>query len=201
MTVHLTGDWERMIKALDPAVFRANLAREVEMAHARIGADFRARAVRAIRAQHYAPNSPITIAIKGSSTPLVRGGDLIQSITSARPKWDELRLGIMRGAMGAEFVNVARILHEGAVIDTRLHPEVRAAVMARVAAGARAKRRGASKRATQAAVDALSSRTGSGLWVIPPRPFLAAPFLDPRFRAVVRAEWGLAVRRAFGAPR
>jgi hypothetical protein len=195
----LTGDWRALMRALDPARVKAAIHKEVAKANARIGLKGRALVVKSIRARDYAPNSPITIAIKGSSAPLVDKGDLIQSITYSVPEWYRLRIGVLKQTPAQ--LNIARILHEGAVIDVRKHPKVRAAVMAQVAKKLGEKRRGASKKVTTEAAAQLAtsrSRPAGHLWIIPGRPFLRRPLTSPAMKRIAREEWRIAVRKALG---
>lgn len=203
--VRLIGEWRKLRSALDPARVRSAMHREIEKANHKIGLAGRAFVVKSIKAQEYAPNSPLTIAMKGSSTPLFERGDLIQGITHDVPSWDRVRVGILRTRTnGAELVNVARILHEGAVIDVRKNPRVRAAVMAQLAKRLGEKRRGASKKATVDAAAQLAiggTRPGGHLWIIPGRPFLRKPLTSVAMRSFTRERWAEAVRRALGARR
>jgi len=130
--VTLTGEWDDLISTLDPQRFRARLARQLVTAHNRIGRDFRRTAQGLIRAAVYAPNSPMTIALKGSSKPLVHRGDLYQSIGYALDGPYTLQLGLVKRKVGPEVVNVGLVLHEGATIDVSRHPQVRRKVWAMV---------------------------------------------------------------------
>lgn len=72
---------------------------------------------------NYASNSVITIAIKGSSRPLVDTSGLVASITHAVPKWDIAFIGVLKSVAKTsedgrkyDLLNVAFILHEGATI-------------------------------------------------------------------------------------
>ncbi len=201
----LIGDWRQLMRALDPARVRASIHREIEKANHKIGLAGRAFVVKSIRARDYAPNSPLTIAMKGSSAPLVDRGDLIQGITHDVPSWDRVRVGVLRKSTnGATLVNVAAILHEGAVIDIRKHPKVRAAVMAKLGKRLGEKRRGASEKATVDAAAQLAigaTRPGGHLWIIPGRPFLRKPLTSAAMRTFTRDAWRAAVRRALGARR
>lgn len=199
MGATLIGDWRRLKAALDPERLRARLHREIAAANKRIGLKGRALVVKSIRARDYAPNSPITIAIKGSSAPLVDRGDLIQSITYSVPEWYRLRIGVLKQTPAQ--LNIARILHEGAVIDVRKHPKVRAAVMLKLADRLGKKRTGASKKVTTEAAAQLAtarSRPAGHLWIIPGRPFLRKPLTSAAMRRIARDEWRIAVRKALG---
>lgn len=74
----------------------------------------------------FAPNSPITIGIKGSSKPLfgeAAGSGLVAAITQIVPKWDLAFIGVIRSRTATskdgrryDLLNVAFIVHEGAAV-------------------------------------------------------------------------------------
>jgi hypothetical protein len=192
-SVTLTGAWAAYAKALDPVKFAARLKVAVERANKRIGRQFQADAVKRIRARSYADNSPITVLLKGSSAPLVDGGDLVQSITYDQPTWNIVRVGVLRMKSGDKLVNIAKILHYGAVIDVGAHPAVRRAVFAKL----RAKL--GKKKSARLAQWMGASGGRKDLWIIPGRPFLSEPLQAADFRAFARAQWVAAVRYAVGA--
>lgn len=199
--VRLFGAWSELEKAIDPRDFRKRLDRELAKSFQRIGAKFVGVARAAITAEKYAPNSPITVILKGSSKPLVDRGTLYQGITyqvglDAR----SVRLGVVRQRSGAEVVDLALILHEGATIDVRRHPQVARKVWAMVGEALRAsgaltaRRRGAVRRAAELLGGGGGSR--GGVWVIPPRRFLAEPLASDEFLGYARQELARAARAA-----
>lgn len=223
--VRLSGEWSALVKALDARDFRARLAKALGIAQERVGRDFQARARRAIQGGVYAPNSPITRAIKGSSKPLVDHGDLYQSITFQVADPYTLRLGIMRARSGQKAVNIGLVLHEGATIDVGKHPQVRRAVWAKVRDAIGAERlatlTNASRRTVLRAAGELGVKAGghrwtpkqrawwfathptfgprpNPIWVIPARPFIAGPAGDPDFHRAALAHYSEAVKAAFG---
>ena len=227
MDVKLTGRWKEFEEGLDPKAFAARLDREIRVAHERIGREIVGRIRRDIRAQRYAPNSPLTVILKGSSTPPVHLGDLFDAITyehaprtsSARA---HLRVGVIKMRAGTKLVNIARILHDGAQIDVGAHPQVRRAVFAQVSKGLRADRvralntrqrasvlsaagalgrrrsRPMTPRQRRAAFARSSPAGGSGslIWTIPARPFIARPLTSPSLQGFARDTWAEAMRRA-----
>lgn len=204
----LIGAWNAYQKAIDPAGLQTRLDRYMKQAGERIGRQFVARAQRAIRDKVYTPNSPITIILKGGqSTPLVGrgGGDLFQSITYDASNPYRILLGVLRAKASDETLNLAIILHEGATIDVGKHPNVRKAVWAKVreAMGQRATTRAAKASRTQAVAKLASGGTtaAKNLWVIPPRPFIAEPMMDPAFAAWARKEWTAALQLAIFGPK
>jgi hypothetical protein len=130
--IKLSGEWAALIAAMDGDNLKARLARALPRAAERVGRDFTKLARGRIRSKDYAPNSPITVILKGSSTPLVDRGDLFQGITYHVVSPYELRLGVMRQRSGAQVVNVGLIVHEGATINVKQHPQVRRKVWATI---------------------------------------------------------------------
>lgn len=219
--ITLTGAWKAFTEALDPVVFRQRLERNLLRAGERIGRQAQARVRRAIRAGDFAPNSPITVILKGSSKPLVDTGALFQSITFDQPDPWTVRVGVLRARAGEKQVNIAAILHEGATIDVQAHPEVRAKVwaMIRQRLGDVGKLKGARKGAVISASAMIGMKpmtpgrkkalnaffasqpkppsTGKKVWVIPARPYILQPLSDPGFGKWAAGEWGDAVRLTF----
>lgn len=223
--IKLTGAWGAFAKAMDPQVFRPRLERQLMTANERIGRQFQARARRLIRSGAYAPNSPLTVILKGSSKPLVDKGDLFQAITFDLPSPYMVRVGVFRAKAGDQLVNLGAILHEGATIDVQKHPGVRAKVwsLVRSAIGNSSKLRGASRAAVVGAATSIGMSKGGKakpklkgqalkrffasqpktggpakkVWVIPGRPFIAQPLSDPTFRNFALEQWSRAVRATF----
>lgn len=198
--VRLIGQWRELEAALNPTDFKRRLDRELVRSFGRIGMKFVALARREITREQYRPNSPITVILKGSSKALVDRGQLFQAIThQVGLDGRSLRLGIVKRRTTPEVVDLALVLHQGAVIDVGRHPQVRRKVWAMVGEALRASgllsasRRGAVQRA------AVSLGGGSGrsdLWIIPGRPFLEQPLASPEFQAYARSELAAAAKRA-----
>lgn len=188
-TLELTG-FEELKKALDPRAFERRLRREVkramvanaQIAEAEVKKDIYAGAT-------FDPNSQRTIAIKGSSRPLVDNGDLVKSVDGQVVKWDLAVIGVLRskqvkGEDGKteDIKNIAVIVHEGAVI--RVTDKMRAFF-------------------------AAMSRKHPGKWfpldpkttviVIPPRPFLESA-VKKELRPRMKEHWEDAIRRALKPP-
>lgn len=206
--VRLTGAWSSFISAVDPKQVQGRLRTQMTIANKRIGRQFVAVAQRMIRAETYAPNSPLTQILKGSSKPLVDRGDLMQGITFQVKAWDDLRVGLIRQRSGEDTVNLGIILHEGATIDTNKHPRVRRKVWAMVREALGASRMSAlnarSRQTVRGAGGSLgtqgtSSSTG-GIWVIPARPFILTPLNDPAFVKFVGNTWAEALEKALFPP-
>lgn len=194
-------DLKSLNRALESSRATEILDQTFREAHRRIGEIGVAMVRNAIRADEYAPNSPITIILKGSSKPLVDHGDLIQSITYDQPSARELRIGLVKQRIArGEVYNIGVILHEGATIDVGAHPGIRVKVwsMVREALGRLANRPKRSKSAVWGAMAGIASlRSGGGrLWVIPPRPYLAGPLGSPAFVSRVERVYEMAAEQA-----
>ena len=222
----LSGEWDSLIKSMDPASFKRRLAENVARANVRIGREFRRTAQGMIRSGVYAPNSPMTVILKGSSKPLVDKGDLFQGISFELDGPYRVRLGVLKRAVGQQVVNVGLVLHEGATIDVSAHPQVRRKVWAMIRKAVGAERLASlnpkSRKAVKAAAADLGIRatgrqrrgmfaalrakgvlrastggTGRQVWVIPARPFLARPAMDPAFHKVILQHYSDAIRATF----
>lgn len=219
--VKMIGAWESFEKSLDPVAFKTRLDRNLLTAHRRMGRQFVRNSRRLIRAGSYAPNSPITTIIKGSSKPLVDKGDLFQSITFDADS-RMVKVGLIRAKSSPSAVNLGITLHEGATIDVRKHPQVRKRVWATVrdrlspaqmaALGTKSRRsagRAAGKvgrkmtdrqRRAFFARQPKTSGSGKAIWRIPARPFLAKPLGEARFVRFVRDTWEDAVKISLFPP-
>lgn len=229
--VRLSKGWNDVLRATDPRSFERRWEENLERAGERIGRDFRRLARREIRQGNYAPNSPVTIILKGSSKPLVDGGDLFQSITHEVVSPRLVRLGVIRQVSGDKLVNIGAALHDGFVVDMNKHPQVRKALWAKVRDASSKSRMQALKPAPRKAVKsaqaqlARSRSRGGGkrqlnayfarnpsskipgdaggpkLLVIPARPFITQPMLRPEFGEAVLQHYGDAVKATFGGTR
>lgn len=225
LQVQLIGDWRTFIAALDGDALQARLKKQLTVANKRIGRQFVTIARRRIRAGSYAPNSPITVILKGSSRPLVDRGDLMQAITFDSKDWTTLKVGAFRATAGAKRVDLVRILHDGATIDVRKNPKVRIRVWAMVRKAVGAKRlaelTGRSRASVVRAATSLglgrrrtgpmtarqraaffarqprvAGKGGKSIWRIPARPFILEPLNSPEFVGFVRKTWTEAIDKA-----
>lgn len=223
----LSAEWADFLRTLEPNSFKRRLAHNLERAGHRVGREYVRIARGLIRSAVYAPNSPITIALKGSSKPLVDKGDLFQGISYELDGPYNIRMGLLKRRVGQQVVNVGMVLHEGATIDVSAHPQVRRKVwaMVRKAVGAERmkalngrsrkavakaaadlgiKATGRSRRGMFGALKAqgkLQARPAAGsgrqVWVIPARPFLSTPIMDPAFGKAVEQHYTEAIRATF----
>jgi len=157
-------------------------------AHARAGEIFVADARdRILDEKPFEENSPLTVALKGSDTPLLNDGDLAGSLTYIVDDWKGVRLGVRsRKLRSGRYL--AEVLHNGATL--KVTPAMRRAVFAKLRE--RAKR---DKRARSFA-RSIRGMPAKGVWIIPPRPFLSTTFESKAFQDKVRAEYQRFIDRA-----
>ncbi len=114
-----------MLTILNPRKFKFKLEKNIKRAMTRIGVFGQSEIVDAIDRKIFAPNAPLTVALKGHSTPLVgeAPGALRQSIDFDVPKWNIVDIGVLRrrtqpGGDGKpdDIVDIAAAVHEGATI-------------------------------------------------------------------------------------
>lgn len=184
------GDWDDWLRRTDGGAFEKRLGVETGKALDRLGVFAVGLIRRSIRSGDYAANAALTIALKGSSKPLVDQGTLIKSVTYDRQVengQNVLYVGAHRMARwkGQEY-NLVRILHDGATI--RVTPAMLAAVFAKLRA----------KRGRRAVSGGGGSGAG-GYWHIPPRPFILGPIGSPAFTARFDSEMDAALGRALRA--
>ncbi len=114
-----TGKWDKVGFILNAPSFDKRIKRNAIIAHHRVALDYRKDVRADIRGKKYAPNKAMTIAIKGSSTPLVDNADMINAITYKIDGDEKVEIGIKRSATsgdGKKLFNVAEILHGGATV-------------------------------------------------------------------------------------
>jgi len=187
MTIKMTktGEWDKYRKALDPKAFKLLLDKEMSAATRLNVVLVRDEIQRRIMNGDYAPNAPMTKAMKGSDKPLVDDGDLVKAINDRLINHYMGFVGIQRGTMktgdgGAEeMVNIALILHEGTTI--KVTPRMRAYFyyLARKSGGK---------------VKPLKATTKT--IVIPPRKFIEEPVSEPAIRDRCMTNWGHALQRS-----
>ncbi len=197
------GDgWEEFDRLVDTSKFAQVLPQSLKKGLTRVGQYFVRDARKAIQQKKYAANSPITIALKGSSTPLVNDGDLIGSLTAdLSADGMTLWVGVNRNAKSksGRIERVAQYLHDGAVIDCAKNPRVIKAVMAQLRESAQGTRRGNAAMAQQI-LDGLmvGSKKHSVRWVIKARPFIADVVESAGFDELCTKELQAAVEEAVG---
>jgi len=118
----------------------------------------------AIHDRHYAPNAPLTVAMKNSSLPLVDTGRLAGSVSHKLLKWNHAVVGASLFRGGA---NVGLAVHDGFTVDLTLpqYAAMRKLLHAQV-----------SKLKKGGFLTGGSMSPMSGFLVVPPRHFIKKPF-------------------------
>ena len=180
-----TGDWDKLARTLDPQRFRAAIEREVGQATRRNALLVRTEIRDRIRGRRYSANAALTVAVKGSSTPLVDTALLLQNVTDRVLSPFEAIVGVMRGASakdGGDLVNLGIVLHEGATVRVT-----------------EAMRRFFYAKAMENPDRWRPLRRSTVALTIPGRPFVRDVAEDRAVHTQVEAEWQRAVERSFRA--
>lgn len=187
-----TEGFEELAKLLDPASFQARLINRVGKATERVGLDAEREIKEDIAGGNFAKNSPITVAMKGSSRPLVDKGDLLKAINSRVLKWDQAVVGVLRSKQkrdsggrfkkggGDNILNIAAVLHEGATITVTDRMRRYIAALSRETNG-----------------QTKPLRASTRVIVIPRRPFLESSIKDSQLLRY-KDMWEKAVDEALG---
>ena len=168
----LSGDWSRLDEILNPS----RIAAGVKQAASRVG-NYGASEVKkgivsgAPGGQKFAPNSPMTIARKGSSKPLIDKGDLVGSITYQVVDANNVFVGVKKG----NEANIAAVHEFGCTIQVT--PKMRAYLHHQ----------------------GVHLKASTQYIVIPPRPFLRPVLLGSEFKAKVAEIYIEAIERMFHA--
>lgn len=166
----LSGDWSRLDEILNPS----RIAAGVKQAASRVG-NYGASEVKkgivssAPGGQKFVPNSPMTIARKGSSKPLIDNGDLVGSITYQVIDADNVFVGVKKG----NEANIAAVHEFGCTIQVT--PKMRAYLHHQ----------------------GIHLKASTQYIVIPPRPFLRPVLLGDDFKAKVAEIYIQAIERIF----
>jgi hypothetical protein len=206
--IRLTGQWQQLLKALDPRRFEQALRLEIRRATQKNALIVQREIRKRIQEGQYAANSPLTLAIKApKSKPLVVTGGLFGAIAQELASDYVAFVGLKFGAKskdGADLVNVGLALHEGFTLDVT--PKMRAAVFARLT-------KSKSRKAREAREAQLARIPGSRIpggtvqgprletaarskWVIPSRPFVRQVIEDEAVQRLIRHSWEQAVATA-----
>ncbi len=184
ISVTLTG-FKRLKRMLSPGTFERRLKKHVKVA-TQLNALLAEGEIKTdISAGRFAKNSAMTIALKGSSKPLVGAtGELFKSIIGRAVAWNLALIGVLKnkkvknkktGKVDSIF-QIAAILHDGATI--RVTDKMRRYFFAL---------------SREFGTMPLSSRTK--VIVIPPRPFLRGA-VKKRLIKKYKANWQRAIGKA-----
>lgn len=201
--VDFKGDWKDFGAALAKKNLQPALQREVKRALARIGKHAQKKVRQEIRKGDFAANAALTIAIKGSSKPLVNDGDLWQGVSVEHRTWNSAFVGYSKKS--PELYNLAKTLHDGAIITVTekmrfMFLALALASDARVTHGVKAPRpmplRGRALELFETRARWFPLKPETKFISIPARPFMKKVFDDPSLQAKFREEIAAAVQRA-----
>ncbi|MBQ9565530.1 MAG: hypothetical protein IJU98_08090 [Synergistaceae bacterium] len=177
----LTGDWDKVANLLNPA----RMKQKLHQAAARVG-NYGASEIKkgitsgAPGGEKFAPLSPLTIARKGSSKPLLDEGDLRDSATYAILDHDNVFIGVKKmakkkGKDGKEkdLANIAAVHEFGCTIPVT--PKMRAYLHH----------------------EGIHLKASTQYVNIPARPFLRPIFNSNEFREKIAEIYLTAIKEAF----
>lgn len=112
-TIKLKGQWKEVKNLFNARGFSSRLKAEQTRYLEAIGIALQGLMIQIIVTDKpFKENSALTVALKGSSTPLVNDGDLVGAITHL-VAGKVVFIGVLRGS---DSINIAEILHDGAKI-------------------------------------------------------------------------------------
>lgn len=188
--------WKRMKNALKGPEAQRALKAELKRATQLNAKLAEAQIRKTIRKGGFARNAALTIAIKGSTKPLVDQGQLFQFITSKTIGDSTVFVGMLRTD---DDYNIGMAIHQGAAIPVTNAMRGLFFVLWQASSG----RMPASKLTGRAAD--LFERMPDGWYplkdstkviIIPPRPFIAQALAAADFKAKIVGNWNMAVVRA-----
>jgi len=186
--------------ATDATAFGKRLARNVRRA-TKLNALAAVKEMRAtIQSGGFKANAPLTVALKGSSKPLVASGDLFQSISIEQINDDEIFVGVLRTEEGFDLVN---IVHNGAVIPVTPAMRWMFMLLAKASDGtmdpSKLEGRAAELFSQFQGWKPLAESTTT--IIIPERPFAVVAFSKESLVKLCRENWEAAVLAAMYPPR
>lgn len=166
----LSGNWNRLDEILNPS----RVAAGIQQAASRVG-NYGASQVKkgivsgAPGGQNFVPNSPMTVARKHSSSPLIDKGDLVGSVTYQVIDSNNVFIGVKKG----KEVNIAAVHEFGCTIGVT--PKMRAYLHHQ----------------------GVHLKSSTQYIVIPPRPFLRPVLTGEDFKAKVAEIYIKTIERMF----
>ncbi len=186
--------------ATDATAFGKRLGRNIRRA-TKLNALAAVKTMReVIQSGDFKANAPLTVALKGSSKPLVASGDMFQSVTTEELSGkDEIFVGVLRSA---DQYDVVDIVHNGATIPVT--PAMRWMFMLL----AKASDTGDASKLEGRAAELYGQfqgwkplATSTTAIYIPARPFAVVTFNKPELIKLCRDNWEAAVLAAMYPPK
>jgi hypothetical protein len=201
---YLSGKWDQLRVAFDPAKFAARGRALVRIATEQNGMFVAGRMKRLIRQGGFEPNAALTTVIKRSTKPLFDHGQLIQAITHQTVNYSTVFVGVLkssRSKRGEPLVNIIPGLHDGTTITITRKMRSLFWFLWLVTSGKmkEEKLRGRAREiyeriGNKRIIKPLSP--ASTAIRIPGRPFMKQAFEDPKTILLVRRQWVRAISRA-----
>ena len=117
------GDWSKLKRTMDR--FGKNLSKNCTVALRRAGLELEGFIKnRILTGKDMSPLHPVTIAMKGSSKPLIDGGDLLGSVGYRFVEADAVFVGVHR--MAADGTNIAALHEREKGTKVKVTPKMRA---------------------------------------------------------------------------
>lgn len=197
--IKLTSGWKKLSRMIDPKTFIAAGPTIMRKANGIAGL-YAVRAIRQqIRSGAFAPNAPLTIAIKGSDKPLVDTGNLFKAITHKMVDDYTVWVGVL---FTSEAYNIAAALHEGAVIKVTERMRNLFEILFRASKG-KVRPSMLTGRAAEIWERSQSKvfyplRASTSQIIIPPRPFIRKAIESSDLMLKVHQIWFEAIAAAMG---
>lgn len=202
-TLHLNSRDEKRFKRMTSTVHLRRLLRaEVRQATILNSRAIKRQIKRELQTGRKAKQSELTIALKGSSSPLSDTGLLLRSISVTSVRWDSSRVGILekgtRSQSGLTMPQLAAIVQNGAVIPVTRSMRGLFYVLWLASTGR-------NKHELNGRAAELFSRfqgwkpisPGTTEIIIPPRPFVANALNSRSLQLEIRRNYREAIQRAW----
>jgi hypothetical protein len=188
------------VGATDNSAFGKRLVRNVRRA-TKLNALAAVKTMRqTIQNGSFKANAPLTIALKGSSKPLVADGDMFQSITTEALNDDQIFVGVTRKEASFDVVS---IVHDGATITVTPAMRWMFMLLAKASSGqmdpSKLEGRAAELFGKFQGWKPIGESTSA--IVIPARPFATVTFSNPLLVKICRDNWEAAVLAAMYPPK
>ncbi|RLE25633.1 MAG: hypothetical protein DRJ65_07340 [Acidobacteria bacterium] len=187
--------WKGYKFAINPKGFAAELKKQLLIHANRVGMIAERQVKKTIQVGGFKPNAPLTVAIKGSSKPLIDQADLFAAMTFKVISWSTVFVGVFRTN---ENYNVARAVHNGAVISVTDRMRGLFLALWKVSTGEMDENELTSQRAQQLwerNQEWFPLKASTTAITIPARPFMLKAFADPQMREMVKKQWLGAVKK------
>lgn len=204
--MELTGGWKKLKVMLSGAEFAKALEKNLNHATALNAAFVRREVRKRIQGGKYSANAALTVAIKGSSKPLVDNADLMNAVTTVQTDAKTAFIGVLKQAKskdGEDMINIAAVVHEGVTIPVT--EPMRMLFQVVYEAVEREDPSRLTGRALEIYRDVMANggkfyplKEGTIAIHIPGRPFIREVIEDPAILDKVRETWKAAVEAAYG---